>query len=289
MAQPGLSNWGRWGDADQRGTLNLLTAEHVIAAARLVKQGKVYSLAIPLDTTGPIAPSRNSLWHRTTVTARPAPAMSSVDDVIVMHTHGTTHVDALCHVFFDNQMYNGYPVDRSIAPTTGAAKNGVQNIGSIVGRGVLLDVAGFRGVPHLGIDDAIAPAELDACAAAEGVEIRPGDIVLIRTGWLSVFGQDPKLYDSGSPGPGAAVAGWFKEHDLVALGADNTAVEPYPLPPGEPLQLHLDVIRNLGGYLLEFVNLDELARDRAYEFLFVAAPLRLVNGIGSPINPLAIV
>ena len=289
MSTNSMSNWGRWGDADQRGTLNLLTAEHVVAAARLVKQGKVYSLAIPLDPKGPIAPSRNSLWHRTTVTARPAPAMSSVDDVIVMHTHGTTHVDALCHVFYDNQMYNGYPVDRSIAPTTGAAKNGVQNISSIVGRGVLLDVAGFRGVAHLGQHDAIAPEELDACAASEGVEIRQGDIVLIRTGWLSVFGVDPALYDSGSPGPSGAVAGWFKQHDLVAIGADNTAVEPYPPPHDEPLRLHLDVIRNLGGYLLELVNLDDLARDRAYEFLFVAAPLRLVNGIGSPLNPLAIV
>jgi kynurenine formamidase len=282
------SNWGRWGSDDQRGTLNLLTAENVLQAASLVRRGKVYSLAVPLHAQGPLAPGRSPLWHRTTVSARPAPAMSSVDDIVVMHTHGTTHVDALCHVFYDNQMYNGYPVDASITPTRGASKNGVQNIGSIVSRGVLLDVAAQHGVPHLPKGYAIGPTELDACARAQGVEIRSGDVVLVRTGWLGVFDTDPELYNSGSPGPGADVVGWFQEHDLCALGADNTAVEPYPLPPGQPLALHLGVIRDLGGYLLEFVQLDELAADKVYEFLFVAAPLRLVNGIGSPINPLAI-
>src|SRR2546422_825909 len=131
-----VSNWGRWGADDQRGTLNLLTTEQVTRAAGLVRRGKVYSLAVPLDAQGPIAPSRSPLWHRTTVSSRPPPAMSSADDIVVMHTHGTTHVDALCHVFYDNQMYNGYPVDTSITPTRGASKNGVQNIESIVGRGV---------------------------------------------------------------------------------------------------------------------------------------------------------
>ncbi|HLZ08066.1 MAG TPA: cyclase family protein, partial [Chloroflexota bacterium] len=162
MSNSDLTNWGRWGDSDQRGTLNLLTAEHVVAAARLVKQGKVYSLAIPLDTKGPIAPSRNSLWHRTTVTARPAPAMSSVDDVIVMHTHTGTHLDALSHIYYEGAIYNGYPADN--ISRQGAPRNGIHNVGSIVTRGVLLDVATFRGVEHLQLGESIAPDELDACA-----------------------------------------------------------------------------------------------------------------------------
>lgn len=281
-------NWGRWGANDERGTLNLLTPERVKEAASLVRRGKVYRLAMILNPTSPVATSRNQLWHRTTVNSRPAPATSSVDDVVVMHTHGTTHVDALCHIFVDNQMYNGFPVNKSITPTQGARKNGVHNIGSIVGRGLLLDVARFRGVEHLERQDEIDAAELDRCAQAQGVEVRPGDIVLIRTGWIRVLHQDRELYDSGAPGPNATVGSWFQRHDLVALGADTVAVETYPPPPGAPLALHAEIIRDLGGYLIEFLDLEELAADQTYEFMFVAAPLRLQNGIGSPINPLAI-
>ena len=288
MSSKTLSNWGRWGPDDQRGTLNLLTANNVQDSASLVRQGKVYSLSMELDKDGPLPDIRNPLLHRTSFIQRPSPMHSAADDVIVMHTHGTTHIDALCHIFAENQMYNGYRVDETIHPTTGASKNGVQNIVSIVGRGVLLDIAGYRGVDCLESSDEIPPAELDACAGAQGVEIKAGDIVLIRTGWMNVFFDDPIVFRSNSPGVSRTVAGWFREHDILALGADNMSVEPYPQPPGELKTLHYSVIRDLGGYLMEFLYLEELAADKVYEFMFVAAPLRLINGIGSPINPLAI-
>jgi kynurenine formamidase len=288
MASETLSNWGRWGPNDERGTLNLVTAKNVKDSVSLVRHGKVYSLSVELDKNGPLPDIRNPLWHRTSLIERPSPMHSAADDVIVMHTHGTTHIDALCHIFAENQMYNGYRVDESIHPTTGASKNGVQNIVSIVGRGVLLDIAGYRGVDHLESSDEIPPAELDACAQAQGVEIKAGDIVLIRTGWMNVFFDDPVKFRSSSPGVSRSVAGWFKEHHISALGADNMSVEPYPQPPGESRTLHYSVIRDLGGYLMEFLHLEELAADKVYEFMFVAAPLRLINGIGSPINPLAI-
>lgn len=286
MATERLTNWGRWGDEDERGTLNLLTPERILQAATLVRRGRVYSLQTPLSKDGPIAPSRSPLWHRTMISSRPGPVMGAADDVILMHTHGTTHVDALCHVFFDNQMYNGYRASESIHPTTGASRNGIHNVEALVGRGVLLDIAGQRGVAHLDLNEEITPQELDACARAQGVEVRPGDIVMIRTGWLRVFEEDRELFDSGCPGPNGDVAAWFREHDLCAMGADNVAVETMAHRPGHPL--HVSIIRDQGGYLLEFVNLEEIAVDRVYEFLFVAAPLRLLNGIGSPINPLAI-
>lgn len=288
MADSELSNWGRWGDDDQRGTLNLITAEHIRETSGLLRRGKVYSLALLLDKDSPVAPIRNPLWHRTSTILRPSPQHSAADDVIVMHTHGATHVDALCHIFTENQMYNGHRVDETIHPTTGSAKNGIHNMGSLVGRGVLLDIAAYRGVDHLGKTDGIGPDELDSCAKAQGVKIRSGDIVLVRTGWIKVFDSDRALFDSGSPGPTAEVAAWFERHEICALGADNTAVEVYDPSSKRPLSLHIDVIRNLGGYMIEFLNLEELAADRVYEFMFVAAPLRLVNGIGSPINPLAI-
>ena len=288
MSSESLSNWGRWGPDDQRGTLNLLTAKNVQDSASLVSQGKVYSLSVELDKDGPLPDIRNPLWHRTSLIERPSPMHSAADDVVVMHTHGTTHIDALCHIFAENQMYNGFRADETIHPTSGASKNGVQNIVSIVGRGILLDIAGYRGVDHLESSDEIPPAELDSCAQAQGVEIKAGDIVLIRTGWMNVFFDDPVVFRSNSPGVSRSVAGWFRERDILALGADNMSVEPFPQPPGGSKTLHYSVIRDQGGYLMEFLHLEELAADRVYEFMFVAAPLRLINGIGSPINPLAI-
>ena len=113
----------------------------------------------------------------------------------------------------------------------------------------------------------------------------PGDIVLVRTGWFKVFAENRELFDSGSPGPNGDVVAWFKDHEICAMGADNVAVESTV---GKPRPLHLGVIRDLGGYLLEFLFLEELAADKVYEFMFVATPLKLINGIGSPINPVAI-
>ena len=285
MADDNLTNWGRWGPDDERGTLNLITPNNIRQAAGLVRQGKAYSLMLDLDKNGPVAQTRNPLWHRTSVTLRPNPLHCSADDVVVMHTHGTTHIDALCHVFYQNQMYNGYRVDEEIHPTSGSQRNGVHNIGSIIGRGVLLDIAGHRGVDHLQMTDEIGPDELDACAEAEGVDIRPGDIVLVRTGWFRVFSENRELYESGSPGPNGDVVAWFNDHQICAMGADNVAVESTA---GTLRPLHLGVIRDLGGYLIEFLFLEELAADRVYEFLFVATPLKLINGIGSPVNPVAI-
>jgi kynurenine formamidase len=285
MAEKG-TNWGRWGQDDQRGTLNLLTPDHVQRAASLVRTGRVYSLGMTLEKNGPNHVTRNPLWHLTSKTDRAVPAMSSADDIIVMHTHTGTHVDALCHIYYEGHLYNGYSSDE--ITRQGAPRNGVHNIGSLVTRGVLLDVAGFRGVEHLQCGEVIMPDELDACARQQGVEVRPADAVLIRTGWRRVFERDRALYDSGSPGPGRAVAAWFRDHDLVALGADNVAVEVQPPEDGVQMALHIEVIRNQGGYLIEFLDLEELARDRVYEFMFTLAPLRLLHGIGSPVNPLAL-
>ena len=282
------SNWGRWGAQDERGTLNLLTPELVRAAAGLVRTGTVYSLAAPLSPDGPNLPTRRQTWHVVTRRYRPARRATFVDDVVMMHTHGTTHVDALCHCYVGDALYNGHPAD-AIEPD-GARRCGIDRAGPLVGRGVLLDVAGRRGVPHLGDGEAIEPAELDACAAAQGTPLRPGDIVLVRTGWWQLFGQGPQTrrrFYASEPGPDGACGHWFRQRDLVALGADNPGVEAVR-DWADPLPLHRDVLWGCGGYLLEFLDLEALAAARAYEFLFVATPLRLDGGIGSPIVPLAI-
>lgn len=282
-------NWGRWGADDERGTANLLSPEIVRAAAGLVRRGAVYSLAAPLSPDGPNLPSRRPTWHVVTTRRRPDGMLSGADDVVTMHTHGTTHVDALCHIYMGDTLYNGHSSE-SITPF-GAQRCGVQNAGPLVSRGVLLDIAAFRGVPHLEGGAAIEPDELDACAAKQGVALRAGDIVCVRTGWWQLFGQGAAArqeFYAREPGVSGACGAWFREHDFVALGADNPAVEVVRAW-SEPLPVHRDVIWGCGGYLIEFLDLEQLSADKVYEFLYVATPLKLAGGVGSPIAPVAIV
>lgn len=227
------------------------------------------------------------MWHRTTKSERPGPAASGADDIILLHTHTATHLDALCHVWQDAQLYNGFP--SSEIDVQGARRNGVHNVRALITHGVLLDVAAHRGVDHLEATDVIPAAELDAVARAQGVDVGVGDIVLIRTGWIRMMKQDRARFDgTDEPGPGSDVVAWFRQHDLTGLGADNAAVEVRRSEAPGHLPVHVGVIRDLGGYLIEFLNLDELAADHVYEFQFVLAPLRILHGIGSPVNPIAI-
>ena len=287
MLSDTISNWGRWGSDDQRGTLNLLTPEVVKKAACLIKRGKVYSLAVPLEKEGPNRPSRNKTWHVTTVREdKTGIRAGAADDILVMHTHGTTHIDALCHFWYQGQLYNGYPSD--LITREGSPKNAIDNVRWLVGRGVLLDLATWKGMEHLPMAYVITPADLEGCAAWEGVSIQVGDIVLIRTGWYRLFSRDRQYHDSGEPGVGEGTIPWFCQKQVCALGVDNGAVEVEPTEAGGPLVVHARLIRDVGMYLMEYLDLEELARDRTYEFLFVAAPLRITGGIGSPLNPLAI-
>lgn len=278
-------NWNRWGAEDQRGTLNYITERKRLEAASLVKRGKTYSLAIPLRAEAPIWPTRHKNWHIATHRNTCGPGPGGAEDVLMMHTHGTTHIDALCHVFRDGKMYNGYETLAHIT-SRGAERNAIFNVDTIVTRGVLLDVAGQRKVEHLSANDAIGPDELEAVAKAQNVKIGSGDALLIRTGFMKVWNQDVDTFNRAQPGLSHAAAQWAGDKEIVLLAADNSAVEIFPTDP--PLPVHQEFIRDQGGYLLELLNLDELARDRIYEFMFVVAPLRLDRGLGSPINPVAI-
>jgi kynurenine formamidase len=256
----------------------------------MVGTGKVYSLAAPLSPDGPNLPTRRPTWHVVTTRERVSGnGDMGADDVVMMHTHGTTHIDALCHIYVGDTLYNGHPAS-SLQPMA-AQRCGIQNVGPIVARGVLLDIAGFRGVEHLGDGEAIEPDELEACARAQGVALRPADIVLVRTGWWRLFDQGEeqrKRFYTSEPGVSAAAGRWFHEHDFVALGADNPAVE-VVTSWTQAIPVHRDIIWGCGGYLLEFLDLEALAADHVHEFMFVATPLRLEGGVGSPIVPLAIV
>ncbi|HVR28251.1 MAG TPA: cyclase family protein [Thermoanaerobaculia bacterium] len=278
-------NWGKWGDDDERGTLNYITPEVTAAAARLARTGKVYPLSIPLRAEAPIWPGRHKNWHVATHRNVSGPGPGGAEDILMIHTHGTTHMDALCHVFRDGRLYNGWPAAEHVT-SRGATRNAIHNVGAIVTRGVLLDVAGHRGVEHLPAGEVITPDELEAVAAAQRVEIRSGDALLLRTGWLSTWERDADAFNRSQPGPSLEAARWAGCREITVLAADNSAVEAFPVPEGLPV--HQEFLRDQGGYLMELLDLDALARDRVWEFLFVVAPLRLWNGLGSPITPLAI-
>ena len=191
----------------------------------------------------------------------------------------------MCHVFRDGQLYNGWPAAEHVT-SRGATRNSIDNVGAIVTRGVLLDVAAHRGVDHLPAGEVITPDELEAVAKAEGVEIRSGDALLIRTGWLATWERDVEAFNRSQPGPSLEAARWAGRKQVAVIAADNSAVEAFPVADGLPV--HQEFLRDQGGYLMELLDLDELARDRVYESMFVVAPLRLWRGLGSPITPVAI-
>jgi kynurenine formamidase len=288
------TNWGRWGPDDERGALNLLTAETVASAARLVRSGRVFQLGLPIQANGvPRVGHRAAPLH---LMARDggdyaagaiAPDDVGVaDDYVTMATHGSTHVDALSHIWYGGSLYNGFSSNE--VRSSGAARNGIDKIPPIVGRGVLLDVAALHGREHLEGGHAIEPDELDRCLLRQQVEVGPADILLVRTGWFTVFARDRALYDGPQPGLSASTVPWLADRDVVAVGADNYAVERFPDAAGRNVPLHLSLIRDYGVHLIELLMLEDLAAAGVSEFLFIAAPLRITRGVGSPLNPLAI-
>jgi len=287
LMNAGLKNWGRWGQADQQGTLNLITPEEIRTAANLVKKGKVYSLAMPLDAGGPQFPMRHKTW-KTTSLLSVGEGLGFADDVVIMHSHSGSHLDSLCHVWSDYQLYNGFDA-REHVTSFGSTRNSMENVPAIVGRGILLDIEGWKGVKNLAVGEGISASDLDQCAESQNITVASGDIVLVNTGWMNMFEQNRALFDSSEPGLDMSCIEWLHTHDVSAIGADNQGVEVIAAMPPSGLPFHFAAIRDLGLYLMENLKLQPLADDRQYEFLFVAAPLPLTAAVGSPINPLAIV
>ena len=304
---PEPHNWGRWGPADERGTLNLLTPDAVKTAAGCVQDGRVLPLAMPIkgSTSGPAAATVPHLPHRPlpqhfmsvdggdyAAGSRPVgPGLCLSDDALVLSPHGTTtHLDALCHVWAGDRLYNGHPATR--VRSYGATRCGIDNVGAVVARGILLDVARHRGVPHLDGEDRVGPDELARCAAEQGVDPGPGDVVLVRTGWPAVFAAEPQRYYQPQPGLSFPAGRWLAAQDIAVIGADNAAIAGLDEAGrfAEPLEedLHLLFLWRHGIHMLEMLWLDELAATGRAEFLFILAPLAVSGGTASPVTPLAV-
>ena len=293
-----FSNWGRWGDDDQRGTLNFITRERVLDACALPRTGQVISCALPFDENGPQtgALGRHNPIHTMLSTGGGSfpGGFEYADDAISMPLQCGTQWDALAHVFYDGRMYNGH--DASLVTERGALANSIDRLKEgVVGRGVLLDLPRLLGQPWLDDGTRIFPTELDACAEASGVTVGPGDILLVRTGKLTrALAEGWGSYASGlAPGLSVHCARWLHEREVSAVATDTGCVEVIPSEVEQcMLPLHMIAIRNMGLLLGEIFQLDDLARacaeDGTYEFLFAAPPLPITGGVGSPINPLAI-
>jgi kynurenine formamidase len=202
------------------------------------------------------------------------------EEVWSFAAHSGTHIDALSHAWYDDQLYNGFP-GNGTRSTTGAQRCGAEKLAPLVTRGVLIDAAPGSSLP------ASTPVTADDLRAS-GVALRPGDVVLIRTGWVTAMVSDPLGYCDHEPGIDTSAAEWLAEADVAAVGADNYAVEVQPAPPGEMFPVHQLLLRDCGIPLIENLLLDELAAAGAAEFWFVAAPLPLVGGTAGPVCPLAL-
>lgn len=292
-------NWGRWGDDDERGALNLLGPEVVLRAAQTCRTGKVYNLGLPVQRNGvPVfdyrgAPQRLTLTSQTdsemyAMYGAP-PGLGANEDVLVVPAHNGTHMDALCHVFSDDQLYNGYPA-AGFASHTGAPRCGVEKSGGFAGRAVLLDIAGHQGVDWLEPGAKISGDDLEACRTAQGVELQPADMLLFRTGWLDLFASLPPGEPPPFAQPGLALSAvdFVRDHDLAAVGADNAAIECIPFDDDRFLAVHIELLVKLGITLIEHLRLTPMANDRCYQALLVVAPLLVTGGTGSPVNPIAI-
>jgi kynurenine formamidase len=306
-----VKNWGRWGDDDQKGTLNYVEPAHVAAAAQLVQTGEIISLCVPFDERGPQTGgfARFNPIHLMTRDGNDA-AMNttprdfyggkdkyirSTDDIIIMPLQCGTQWDALGHIVFEGKIYNGY--DSTWVSSAGALKNDVANASEgLIGRGVLLDVARARGVDSLDPGFVIGADELQSCAEAQGVAIGTGDYVLIRTGQMGAVKRRGSWgdYAAGSaPGLGLSAAEWIHERQLAGIATDTWGMEVLPNETEDVFQpMHIILIVHMGLWVGEIFDLERLgercAELQRHAFLFTAPPLPFTRAVGSPVNPIVI-
>ena len=293
-----VSNWGRWGDDDQRGTLNFITPEAVRRGVAAVRRGVTFSLAIPFDEDGPqtgaipgrINPRRTMTAVNAAFTGDPSDFTTS-DDAVEMGAQAATHWDALAHAGYDGQLYNDTP--DTVVTEAGAARLGIDQYGPIVTRGVLLDIARLLGVEHFDDSYAITGDDLSTAERQAGVSVESGDILLVRTGQMEWLRRgDRQRFSDPSPGLGVGAIEYLHDKEVAAVATDTLVFEVWP--PEDPavlLPVHMIDLRDLGLVQGQLWALDELAADCAadgvHEFLLAATPLPLTHGLGGPVAPTA--
>ncbi|HEY2205401.1 MAG TPA: cyclase family protein [Pseudonocardia sp.] len=301
------TNWGRWGDDDEVGALNYLTPAEVLRGVAHIRSGAVFTLQRLIgDPHGdPVWPGREpatrtmlmdeSTWDRDDAPAFPG-GLHYADDKIEAFLQGSTQYDALGHVWYDGKIWNGYDARTTVGGMDKASVEPIAQRG-VVGRGVLLDMARFRGKEHLDKGETFDHEDLQACAKAQGATIEKHDILVVRTNFLKLFFEQGDRFYEGFNEPGLTyspdLVRWFQHQEIPNLVTDTIANEvTFEPESGVALPLHCALMRNLGVTLTEICDLEKLARscadDGQYTFLYAAAPLKVHRATGSPVNPLAI-
>ncbi len=294
-------------DAVDIGPIGRQTPEQVVAAARLVREGRMISLAATRYPGMPLFPGHppfQVLNYRTPrgIRVTGAKPWGPVNDAglgymaeyVMATSHSGAHIDALAHMTVGDDMhwYGGGAADAHLTDF-GPTYLDASTLPPFFSRGVLLDAAGHRGLACLPKGSPVDAAELEAICAAEGVDVRPGDVVVIRTGYMGLWPDAEAMAAHKTPGPDVSAARWLLERGVVATGTDTETYEvqpaPDPGPGGNPQPVHTLLLIQNAIYLMESLDLETLARERVYEFLFVALPLKIRGATGSMVDPVAVV
>jgi kynurenine formamidase len=295
-----VRNWGRWGERDQLGTLNLIDDGARRRGAASVRRHRPFSLAIDWSERGPqigVVPGRVNAINTMTNVNIPVAEADGIcfnDDLVVMGLQAATHWDGLAHVSYRGRLYNGYPA--GTVTSLGAAQLGIHRVGPLVSRGVLLDVARARALDRLPAGHALTADDLDAAAELARVTVEPGDVVLLRTGHMALLtGPEPDrvAYSTGAAGPSLRSVEWFRRRDVAAVATDNLIFEVFPCErPDAFLPIHYLHIVEMGLTQGQNWDLEGLAADCAedgrYTFLLFAPPEPVLGGTGAPVHPVAL-
>ena len=280
----------KWGAADERGSGNLMNSETVLRAAKLIKTGEVIELGHVLSTTMPLSAGRRFEIDTKRTAMNPQSNRRGSNEELVIAEIGQvgTQFDGFAHQTIGNSVYNCFKVDE-ISSRTGFTKVGIQNVGALVTRGVLIDVAALKGVEMLADNYEITVQDLQQALARQNLALQPGDAVIIHTGFGKLWEKDNARYSKGNPGIGVAAGEWLARQNPILVGADTPPVEVNPNPDSQlSLPIHQIMLVVNGIHLLENLKLDELAAKRVYEFAFIIEPLKLQGATGSTVAPIAI-
>ena len=280
----------KWGAGDQRGSANHMKPETVLRAARLIHTGQVFELGHVLSGSMPFFGTRRFEVHTKRTSMNTGSNRRGSNEEIVVGEIGQvgTQFDAFPHQTIGSSLYNCLPLEEN-ATRSGFTKLGVENVGALMTRGVLIDVAALKGVEMLPDTYEITVADLQQALERQKQALQPGDAIVIHTGWSRLWGKDNARYVKTNPGIGVAAAEWLAKQDPMLVGADNWSVEVGPNPdPAVNLPIHQIMLVVNGIHLLENMRLGELAAARVHEFALVLQPLKIQGGTGSTVAPIAI-
>jgi kynurenine formamidase len=280
----------KWGKDDQRGAANLMSPETVLRATRLIRAGEVIELGHIHSGTMPLSAGRRFELDTKRTTMSPQSNRRGSNEELVIAEIGQvgTQFDGFAHQTIGNSLYNCFKVDE-VSARTGFTKLGIQNVGALVTRGVMIDIAALKGIDMLADGYEITVQDLQQALAKQNLTLQSGDAVIIHTGFGKLWEKDNARYSRGNPGIGVAAGEWLARQNPILVGADTPPVEVNPNPdPKISLPIHQMMLAVNGIHLLENMKLDELAAKRVYEFAFIVEPLKLQGATGSTVAPIAI-